>query len=368
MDINTAYKNFAFISYSHRDMKLAKWLQHHLENYRLPVEIHNDIDAQSRYIRPVFRDQSDLNSGILNDELRRSLLDSKYLILLCSPHSAQSKWVSDEARTFVEAGRLDRIIPLMIPEGGGNERDLFPAYLREYFDSNPDRELLGVNIDEVGREKAFVRIVSRLLDVSYDSLWKRHLRHKRLKTAALSLAALIILAVTYLFAIPVTVSVNVDLQQSQLPTSGDVALTVNDGTYTSTAADPQFSDIRLPGYKRFTDIHIVADAKFFQPVDTLIPTGFGIGRTVNLELRRDDSFSWFEGEVLDERLMPIPGVLVTVASDTTITNREGSFSIRLPLHRQQVEHSIELSYPGYQTIHRPDEVPGRDLKFIMHPL
>ena len=51
MDSNE-FKNFAFISYSHRDMKIARWLQRHLESYKLPTEIHNDIEAGSRYLRP----------------------------------------------------------------------------------------------------------------------------------------------------------------------------------------------------------------------------------------------------------------------------------------------------------------------------
>lgn len=75
------FKSFAFISYSHRDLFVAKWLQKRLERFKLPTEIHNDIDAKSRYLRPVFRDQSDLNTGILGDELRKNLEESKYLIL-----------------------------------------------------------------------------------------------------------------------------------------------------------------------------------------------------------------------------------------------------------------------------------------------
>ena len=149
-EMNTDYTTYAFISYSHKDMAVAKWLQKRLEGFKLPTEIHNDIDAKTRYLRPIFRDQSDLNTGVLGDELRKHLEESKFLLLICSKSSAGSAWVSDEARAFVEMGRLERIIPVIIPDGATPERELFPKYLREYFAEHPDKELLGVNIGEVG--------------------------------------------------------------------------------------------------------------------------------------------------------------------------------------------------------------------------
>ena len=360
------YKNFAFISYSHRDMGVAKWLQRSLERFKLPTEIHNEIDAKSRYLRPVFRDQSDLNTGILGDELRKNLEESKFLILVCSKNSAQSQWVSDEAKAFVEMGRLDRIIPVIIPDGSTNERELFPIYLREYFEQNPLKELLGVNIGEAGKEKALIRVVSRMLSVSFDSLWKRHQRQKRLRILICSVAAVIALLATYLFAIPVTVHVSLDPQSSNLPTPGDISLNVNGGEYTSSIENPSFGDIRLPGYKRFSDIILTAGAQFFVPVDTVIPTGFGIRRDITLSLLRDDSFAVFKGTVYDDDMNPLPGVEVSLAGFSAMTTSAGEFSIILPLEMQRIEQSISLSKDGYNPIIREDETPGTDLKFIMH--
>lgn len=362
----STYKNFAFISYSHRDMGVAKWLQRSLERFKLPTEIHNEIDANSRYLRPVFRDQSDLNTGVLGDELRKHLEESKFLILICSKNSAQSQWVSDEAKAFVEMGRLDRIIPVIIPDGDTNERELFPIYLREYFEKNPDKELLGVNIGEVGREKALIRVVSRMLNVSFDSLWKRHQRQKRFRILTCSAAAVIALLATYLFAIPVTVHVSIDPQSSNLPTPGDITLNVNGGEYTSSIENPSFEDIRLPGYKRFSDIKLSVGAQFFVPVDTIIPTGFGIRRAINLNMLRDDSFAVFKGTVYDDDMSPLPGVEVSLAGFSATTTSAGEFAITLPLEMQRIEQSITLSKEGYNTIVREDETPGTDIRFIMH--
>ena len=145
-------KNFAFISYNHNDVKWAKWLQKNLENYKLPTEIHNEFE-DSRFIRPVFRDQTDLNTGVLGNVLRDNLLASKFLIVLCSPNSAKSEWVSKEVQSFIEWGRLDCIIPLIVdgqPNCYNPDLECFPRYLKEYTSQHPETELLGVSIAEVG--------------------------------------------------------------------------------------------------------------------------------------------------------------------------------------------------------------------------
>lgn len=347
-------------------MAVAKWLQRRLEGFKLPTEIHNEIDAKSRYLRPVFRDQSDLNTGILSDELRKNLEESKYLILICSKNSAQSKWVSDEAKAFVEMGRLARIIPIIIPDGNTGEYDLFPIFLREYFEQNPDKELLGVNIGEIGKEKALIRVVSRMLNVSFDNLWKRHQRQRRIRVVSSLATTVIALITTYLFAIPVTVSVSVKPESSNLPTHGDIILHVNGAEYTSPSDHPVFNDIRLPGYNRFCNLSLCAEAQFFTPIDTIIPTGFCFSRSIDINLKRDSSFAIFKGTVYDVDLNPLSGVEVSIAGNISSTISTGEFSIILPLVTQSIEQKISLTKDGYYPIIRYDETPGCNLRYIMH--
>lgn len=363
---NQPYSLYAFISYSHRDMAVAKWLQKRLERFRLPTEIHNDIEEGSKYLRPIFRDQSDLNTGILGDELRHNLLRSKFLILICSQSSARSEWVSAEARTFVEAGRLDRIIPVFIPDGTTPEPELFPAFLRDYFRDHPDRELLGIDMNRRGREKALIRIVSRMLGVSFDSLWKRHQRRRRALTAAGTASATAILAAAYLFAVPVEVNVTVKLQKADLPPGGAITLRVDGGEYSVRAGSKQTDRITIAGHKRFSQVHIEAESEFFNPVDTMIPTGFGLRRDIVIDMKRDNSFATFAGTVTDSDLNPLDGVRVAVAGRQTVTGADGSFSITLPLADQRAVLPITLTKPGYRTAERPDESPGNSLRFILH--
>lgn len=360
------YTKYAFISYSHQDMAVAKWLQRRLEGYRLPTDIHNDIEAQSRYLRPVFRDDSDLDSGILNDELQKNLEESKFLIIICSHNSAQSKWVSDEARAFVEMGRLDRIIPVFTADAAGNEAELFPAYLREYFREHPGTELLGVSIGKSGRQKALVRVVSRMLGVSFDSLWKRHQRRRRIHAAMASALTAAVAAGAYMFAVPVELTISVGLQPSALPVGDEVVLRVDGGEYLSSTDASSFDTIRLLGYKRFSSVGINVSSPYFTTIDTVINTGYGVRRNVNIELKRDDTFAAFEGTVYDTDMRPLAGVKVTAGGRTAITDDRGHFVLSIPLEAQRAETAITLEKQGYKTVTRDDETPGHNLKFIMH--
>lgn len=108
-----AHNFFAFISYRHTDIKAAKRLQFLLESYNLPTMIQKmKPEAPKRF--KVFRDADELTSGVLSDELHHKLDESKYLIVICSPNSAQSKYVGEEIAYFRLKGREREIIPFII--------------------------------------------------------------------------------------------------------------------------------------------------------------------------------------------------------------------------------------------------------------
>ncbi len=103
------FEYYAFISYSHKDQKWAEWLQRKLESYRLPVKIRQESEGRlPKQIRPVFRDQTDISLGSVMHSLRTELQDSRFLIVICSPNSANSEWVNKEIRHFRSMGRGDR--------------------------------------------------------------------------------------------------------------------------------------------------------------------------------------------------------------------------------------------------------------------
>ena len=75
----------AFISYKHEDKKYAKWLQQKLESFRLPLYLQEQRPDLPDYPRPIFRDETDLELGLLSENIHRALDHSRYLIVICSP-------------------------------------------------------------------------------------------------------------------------------------------------------------------------------------------------------------------------------------------------------------------------------------------
>lgn len=360
-----AYKNYAFISYSHRDIKIARWLQKRLEHFRLPSEIHNEIEAEEKYLRPIFRDESDLSVGNLSDMLEENLKKSKFLILICSEHSATSEWVSKETEIFVNLGRLKQIIPIIVSDNESSGTELFPNYLRNIFETSPEKELLGVTLSE-GKEKALNRVVSRMLDISFDSIWQRHLRQKRKTVFTWFICSAIIALSLYTFALPIYVRPHINLENSNLPISNKIEIIIDGAKYLTSAHNSEITPIRLPGYKRFTKSHIIISSKYFATTDSLFNVGFGVKSNLYINLLRDKTFAVFAGNVFNEDMQPLQGVLVKVCKIVSITNNQGFFYISIPLHLQKEFQEISIEKDGYKSLLLMEESPGSELKYILH--
>ena len=189
---------FAFISYQHQDENWAKWLQIKLENYKLPSAIRERRPGCPQYIRPVFRDGTDLSGGVLINQLQLELLRSKYLIVICSPNATKSKWVNEEIQTIIDDGRQEQIIPFIIkgiPYAEKTTDECFPKALR---DIPKEKELLGINVQEVGKNMALVRLIATILGVRFDELWQRH-RRRRIRQHVVSCCMAIVLLFLGLF-------------------------------------------------------------------------------------------------------------------------------------------------------------------------
>ena len=172
---------FAFISYQRKDEEWADRLRSKLEHYRLPSSVRKQDASLPKEIRPIFRDALELAGGVLAKEIEAALQQSKFLIVICSPNSAKSPWVNKEIQTFIDLGREDRIIPFIIdgtPFSDNEETECFPPALRSLKD---ERELLGININEMGRDAAAVKVVARMFGLKFDTLWQRHEREKKRK-------------------------------------------------------------------------------------------------------------------------------------------------------------------------------------------
>ena len=173
-------KYFAFISYKREDEEWAIWFHHELENYHLPTTL-NGRDDLPTIFRPVFRDVDELKAGNLPEQIYNALADSTYLIVICSPNSATSKWVNKEILDFIKIGQtkgidnVKNIFPFIVngtPHSKNKSEECFPKAL---LDLPQNHERIGGNVNESGRDKAFVKVMAGMLpNVAFDELWNRY--------------------------------------------------------------------------------------------------------------------------------------------------------------------------------------------------
>src|SRR6185436_18206202 len=112
------FKYWAFISYSSKDAAVATKLHRKLETYRIPRALvgrpGRDEPVPAKLF-PIFRDRDELPlSADLGATIQDALRASRYLVVLCSPASAASRWVNEEIRYFKSLGREDRILAIIL--------------------------------------------------------------------------------------------------------------------------------------------------------------------------------------------------------------------------------------------------------------
>lgn len=182
-----SYKYTAFISYNSKDDKVARWLQKRLESYSLPSVLANEsgvgnkLEGNSRRRFRIFRYVTDFVAKNIND-VTKELDQSKYLIVVCSPNSANASWVRTEVGYFIANNRKNDIIPFVVNgiPYSNKENECFTPELKSAF---PDGSALGVSLNDCGddlwifhKRKAIAKVIALLLDIpnAYDFIWKRY--------------------------------------------------------------------------------------------------------------------------------------------------------------------------------------------------
>ena len=94
----------AFISYSHRDSKLAQKLHRRLETYAIPRAlrgVNSDGSTIAKRLGAVFRDRDELAAAAnLSRSIEEALDASSALIVVCSPAAVASLFVDAEIAYF----------------------------------------------------------------------------------------------------------------------------------------------------------------------------------------------------------------------------------------------------------------------------
>ncbi|MGD9980009.1 MAG: SUMF1/EgtB/PvdO family nonheme iron enzyme [Hyphomonadaceae bacterium] len=203
----------AFLSYSQKDKAAARRLHRALETYRFPHGVEAEgVDGKVRRLGRFFRDDEEMGAATdLGAALQGAIAEAENLVVICSPHAAQSRWVNEEIIQFKRTGGADRIFAVIVhgePHSARDDKECFPPALR--FEVGPDGALtdrpaepLALDVRRESYERLVVRLAAGLSRTWFDALWKREQRRMLARTTGLSfvtlLAALLVGAATQSF-------------------------------------------------------------------------------------------------------------------------------------------------------------------------
>lgn len=350
------YKYYAFISYNSKDISWGKRLQRKLEHYRMPATLCSERGWKRKPIDPVFFAPYDIKPGGLDDELKDRLRKSKNLIVICSPNSAKSEWVGKEIEYFHKLGR-DKDIHFFIvdgiPNSGNPKTECFNPIVKKL--SIP--ELLGANIHEkifpwpwLNRERAYVQLISKLLDVEFDSIWKRHRRRLITKTIAWIVGTLAILSAMLLIwkgNQPFDTTVNLEEATSHnpnLPPLHDAVISLAlDGeikadTIVREGEKAEFINIPHKYYDK--EVRVTFSCQDFIPVDTILR----LTEDVTIRISRDAAVY---GDIqkklwLWKEERGAADTKVRIDKWETASDGEGIVRMTIPLESQKEKYVIEV--------------------------
>ena len=206
------YQYKAFISYSHSDKVAGNRLLKRLEAYRVPRRLVGKPAGRStgappvpRRIGKLFRDREELAAAeSLTAEVKRALAHSEYMIVLCSPAAAASRWVNREIIEFKKLTGERRILSVILSgepfasDHGKPDLECFPPALRFKLGKNlqltkTPAEPLAADFRPQGdgRRRGTLKLVAGLLDIGLDALIERDLQRKFRRVTILTAASLV---------------------------------------------------------------------------------------------------------------------------------------------------------------------------------
>lgn len=192
--MNEDFRYKAFISYAHADKRWASRLHRWLESYRVPRALASRSESR-RPLRPIFRDREELAAGsTLGAALEKALVESEYLLVVCSPASARSKWVNEEIRSYRALRGLSNILALIVagePGSGGNNECLPPALIEPNRSGDPLVEPICADARRSadGNRLARLKIAAAMLGVGLDELVRRENARRQRSLAAIATAS-----------------------------------------------------------------------------------------------------------------------------------------------------------------------------------
>lgn len=351
------YKYFAFISYNSHDMEWGKRLQRRLENYKMSATLCRERGWKRKPIKPVFFAPTDIQPRGLLAELQERLDAARNLIVVCSPHSAKSEWVGKEIEYFHQLGRTQNIYFFIVdgqPHSGDPATECFNPIAHKL--GLP--EILGANIHEkifkwswLNKERAYIQLISKLLNVEFDSIWQRHKRQLIAKVVSWSVGVLIVmlsLIGAYVMSQPIDVVVNwneTTYHNEALPPikKTDLVFNLQDEVKKSVIVSLDSAVIikNIPRQYFNKQVRVTADIKDYVKVDTTLD----LSENILVNIRRNPHvYGDLRFQIWDEDANTVPNVDIKILDYETMSDTEGYVSMFIPLEQQRVKYQVQSSF------------------------
>jgi tetratricopeptide (TPR) repeat protein len=185
----------AFVSYSWSDGEWGKWLLQAIETYRTPAALigkETPSGPVPARLQPLFKDREEEAAGAsIGQAIETALAASEFLIVICSPRSAQSKWVDREIAWFKTHRDPTKILALIVDGNPGSaDAECFPRALthrvaadRTVTDEPVDAPLAAdARISGDGKRRAKLKLAAAMLGVGLDELVNRDERRRTVRT------------------------------------------------------------------------------------------------------------------------------------------------------------------------------------------
>ena len=361
------YKYFAFISYNSKDTEWGKRVQRKLEHYRMPAALCSERGWVRTPIKPVFFAPTDIQPGPLSEELQDRLRASRHLIVVCSPNSARSEWVGREIEFFHSLGRTKNIHFFIVE---GEPHSQYPS--RECFNPVVDTlglpEILGANIHEKvskwpwgNRERAYVQLISKLLEVEFDAIWQRHRRLMIQKMMAWIVGCLAVLsAVLGVWISSQSIDVKMSLMEISVPNENlpplkDAVVTVAlENEIKSDTIHSLYSSSVINNIPRKfigKSVGITVRCKDYIDVDTTLV----LSEDVLITVQRDpDVYGDIRFDIWNDSGEGVKDVVVVIEGYEVSTDEKGHLQMSIPLEKQNDKYHIRASVPlAKDTIYMP---------------
>jgi hypothetical protein len=308
----------------------------------------------------VFFASTDIQPGERTEELQERLKASRHLIVICSPNSARSEWVGKEIAFFHSLGRTKNIHFFIVdgtPHSGDPESECFNPVVNQL--GLP--EILGANIHEktyrwpwLNKERAYVQLISKLLDVEFDAIWQRHKRMLVRKAVAWMLGSAVVIA----SLVGVWKNANkpfdseIRLKETSFPNDqlpplkNATVIMVLDNEEKSSVINSLDSGVvftNIPRRMLNKQARFIVTCKDFMDVDTIVT----LNQNVELNIRREpavygDVHFWLWSMETERAL---PNETVFVDGWETSSGADGHVSLFIPLEKQKKVYPVSASIP-----------------------